>query len=97
VNTDPDVEKSVTTDIVVIVQLAIASVTLSANGQLPPSASVPSALACVAASVPSFLFGFSRHSSGTRAGTHSKPFIRQPGFENASNDDAVANLMRVFG
>jgi hypothetical protein len=68
VNTDPDVEKSVTTDIVVIIQLAIASVTLSANG----------------------------HSSGTRAGTHSKPFIRQPGFENASNDNAVANLNASF-
>jgi hypothetical protein len=53
--TDPDVEKSVKTDIGVIVQLATASATLSVSGQLLPSASAPSALACVAVSVPSSL------------------------------------------
>ena len=39
-------------DTVEIVRLAIVSATLSANGQLLPSASAPSELTCVAASVP---------------------------------------------
>ena len=39
-------------DIVEIVQPATASATLSANGQLLPSASVPSELICVVASAP---------------------------------------------
>jgi hypothetical protein len=42
----------VTDDTVGIVQLATASATLSVNGQLLPSASAPSELTCVAASVP---------------------------------------------
>ena len=41
-----------TNDTVEIVQLATASATLSVNGQLLPSASVPSELTCVVASVP---------------------------------------------